>query len=295
MNVAAKGPRRSPRETADLPYRLEWRGSGVRIGAHRGKVEGSGGLFRDLDALMRSPDPRRIDLRSSLRDPNGTLYVRRFEQMTAINVYALVDLSASMGFAGDVAKMDVVANLVATLAASSRRIGDAFGLIGCDEHIVPQFLMPATRSRGGEEDMVARLRGYVPSGRGAQGLIEAANFIAGRRKLVFVISDFHMSRELLERLFEALSRHDVVAIVLKDPAELAELPRYGLVSLADLETGKRRLLAMRPSLKERLVRADAEQGRDLRALAMRYGRPPFVILGPVDWEKFGAYLMGDAA
>ena len=31
---------------ADLPYRLNWRAAGVRIGAHRGKVEGSGGRAR---------------------------------------------------------------------------------------------------------------------------------------------------------------------------------------------------------------------------------------------------------
>lgn len=285
----------APRETADIPYRLAWRGAGVRIGAHRGKVEGTGGLFRDFDTLMRSPDPRRIDLRMSLRDPHGTLYVRRFEQKTAITVYSLVDLSASMSFAGDVAKMQVVADLVATLAACTRRIGDSFGVIGADAHIVPRFFLPATRSRGGEEDMVRQLRDYVPSGRGAEGLIEAANYIAGRRKLVFVLSDFYMPLQMIEKLFEALSPHDVVPIMLKDPRELDDLPRYGLVALADLETGRRRLLAMRPSLREKWRRLATEQAGALRALATRYGRPPFEIVGPVDWDRLGAYLMGEAA
>jgi uncharacterized protein (DUF58 family) len=280
---------------ADIPYRLGWRGGGVRIGAHRGKVEGAGGMFRDFDTLMRSPDPRRIDLRMSMRDPHGTLYVRRFEQKTAITVYALVDLSASMSFAGSVAKMQVVADLVATLAASTRRIGDAFGLIGADAHIVPEFFLPATRSRGGEEDMVTQLRDYVPSGSSAAGLIEAANYIAGRRKLVFVLSDFYMPLPAIERLFEALSQQDVVPIVLKDRRELDDLPRYGLVALADLETGRRRLLAMRPSLRERWRRLAADQAHALHALATRYGRPPFEIVGPVDWDRLGAYLMGEAA
>jgi hypothetical protein len=43
------------RAAADLPYRLDWRAAGIRIGAHRGKVEGTGGLFRDFDTLMRFP------------------------------------------------------------------------------------------------------------------------------------------------------------------------------------------------------------------------------------------------
>ncbi len=279
----------------DVPYRLDWRAAGVRIGAHRGKVEGAGGLFRDHDLLVRSQDPRRIDLRMSLRDPFGNLYVKRFEQKTSITVYALVDLSASMGFAGSVDKMDVVANLCGALAASVRRIGDSFGLIGCDETILPKFLLPATRSRGTEADMVADLRAYLPAGHGAEGLLEGAAYLAGRRKLVFVISDFYWPRDLMEAVFEALSAHDVIPIVLRDPRETRDLPRYGLVSLADLETGRQRLYVMRPSLRAALMHEEAVAAKALRALAVRYGRPPFQVMGRVDWDKFGAYLMGEAA
>lgn len=279
----------------DVSYRLAWRASGVRAGAHRGKIEGSGGLFRDHDLLIHAQDPRRIDLRMSLRDPFENLYVKRFEQKTSVTVYALVDLSASMGFSGSVDKMQVVADLSGALAASARRIGDPFGLIGCDENIIPDFLLPATRSRGGEADMVTNLRGYVPTGRGAEGLLEGASFIAGRRKLVFVISDFYLPLDLIEAVFEALSEHDVVPIVLRDPSETRDLPRYGLVSLADLETGRRRLLVMRPSLRAALLREETDATRALGALAMQYGRPPFQVLGPVNWDKFGAYLMGEAA
>jgi uncharacterized protein (DUF58 family) len=280
---------------SDVPYRLDWRAAGVRIGAHRGKVEGAGGLFRDHDLLVRSQDPRRIDLRMSLRDPFENLYVKRFEQKTSVTVYALVDLSASMGFAGSVDKMGVVADLCGALAASARRIGDSFGLIGCDETIVPEFLLPATRSRGTEADMVANLRAFVPSGQGAEGLLEGASFLAGRRKLVFVISDFHLPLDLIEAVFEALSEHDVIPIVLRDPREMRDLPRYGLVSLADLETGRRRLYAMRPSLRAALMGEEAKAAKALRAVAMRYGRPPFQVVGRIDWDKFGAYLMGEAA
>ncbi|HWM31261.1 MAG TPA: DUF58 domain-containing protein [Methyloceanibacter sp.] len=284
-----------PSPQVDVPYRLAWRTSDVRIGAHRGKIEGAGGLFRDFDLLMRSPDPRRIDLRMSARDPFDTLYVRRFEQKTSISVYALVDLSASMGFEGGVDKMQVVADLAGALAASARRIGDNFGLIGCDEKIIPEFFLPATRSRGGEAEMISQLRSYVPTGHSAEGLLEAAGYVTGRRKLVFVISDFYLPLPLIEALFEALSQHDVVPIVLKDRRELEDLPRYGLISLTDLETGRRRLLAMRPSLRAEWLHKDAEHARALRALAMRYGRPPFEILGPINWDRLGAYLMGEAA
>jgi hypothetical protein len=99
----------------------------------------------------------------------------------------------------------------------------------------------------------------------------------------------------IELLFEALSQHDVVPIVLKDRREVEDLPRYGLISIADLETGRRRLLAMRPSLRDKWRRDAAEQKRALNALATRYGRPAFEIVGPIDWDRLSTYLMGEAA
>lgn len=288
-------PEQDGASQVDIPYRIDWRAGGVRVGAHRGKIEGAGGVFRDYDFLLRSQDPRRIDLRISLRDPFGTLYVKRFEQQSSITGYALVDLSGSMGFAGSTDKMQVVADLCGALAASARRIGDAFGLIGCAEKIVPEFFLPATRSRGGEADMVANLRRYVPQGDSGEGLVEGAEYLAGGRKLVFLISDFYLPFDLIERVFEALSSHDVVPIVLRDPVELKGLPQYGLVSLADLETGRQRLLVMRPSLREALLQQETAAAKALHAVATRYGRPPFYAVGPIDWARFGAYLLGDAA
>ncbi len=77
----------------------------MRAGAHRGTLAGSGGLFRDFVSLLDYPDPRRIDLRVSVRDPFEAIHVRRFEQNSAISVYVLVDVSASMGFGGGNGKM----------------------------------------------------------------------------------------------------------------------------------------------------------------------------------------------
>jgi uncharacterized protein (DUF58 family) len=231
----------------------------------------------------------------SSRDPFGNLYVRRFEQKASIVVYALVDLSASMGFEGNGGKMQIVADLCGALAASARRIGDSFGLIGAAQAIVPELFLPATRSRGNEAEMIARLRAFVPEGRGAQGLLEAASYLAGRRKLVFVISDFHWPINLIVALFETLSQHDVVPVVLKSHRETEELPRFGLTTLTDLETGRRRLFAMRPSLRARWMERQAEHDRALRAAAARYGRAPFEILGPIDWDRLAAYLLDEAA
>ncbi len=283
------------RQSVDLPYRWAWRSSAVRIGAHRGTIEGSGGMLRDYVSLLRQPDPRRLDLRHSMRDPFGNLYVKRFEQKSAITLYALVDLSGSMGFVGDSRKMQAVADICGALAASSRRIGDSFGLIGCDRGIVPELFMPATRSRAGEAEMIRQLRSYQPSGKRIDGLFEAASYLSGKRKLVFLISDFSLPAQTIERLFEALAGHDVIPVVLRDPKETQDFPRWGLVTLQDLESGSRRLLAMRPSLREKLMAEAAEQRQTLGRIARRFGRAPCELETPVDWERFTDYLMGEAA
>ena len=280
---------------AEIPYRLPWRSVGVRAGAHRGKLEGSGGYFRDFAPLLQRPDPRRIDLRVSVRDPFEGLYVRRFEQKSAISVYALVDVSASMGFRGHADKMRLAADLVSVVAASARRAGDSFGLIGCAGRVVPELYFPATRTRAGEPEMVAKLRGFAPQGSGTRGFEDAAALIGAKRKLVLLISDFYLDPEDTAAIFSALGSHDIVPIVLTDTSEIERLPRWGLLSLTDLEVGRRRLVAMRPSLRDAWQRRSERRRAELRALASRFGRAPFEVRDRIDWDGLGAHLMGGSA
>ncbi len=280
---------------ADIPYRLPWRSSDVRIGAHRSKLEGSGGYFRDFVPLLRSPDPRRIDLRVSARDPFEGLHVRRFEQKAAVTVYALIDVSASMGFRGDADKISLATELCSALAAAVRRAGDAFGLIGCDAIVRPDLMFLATRARGAEVEMLRRLRTFAPAGRGSRGLVDAAALISGRRKVVFLVSDFYMPNADIEAVFSALSHHDIIPIILSDSVEMEKLPRWGILSLADLEVGRRRLVVMRPRLREAWQRRSGRRRAELNAIAARFGRQPFEIRDRIDWDRLSAHLVGGNA
>src|SRR5690349_19661192 len=105
---------------ADLAYCLAWRSRAVRAGSHRSTHRGGGGLFHDLASLLDHPDPRRIDVRQSLRDPFEAIHVRRFEQKSAVAVTMLLDVSASMSFAGRTRKMRLAADLASVIAASAR-------------------------------------------------------------------------------------------------------------------------------------------------------------------------------
>jgi uncharacterized protein (DUF58 family) len=295
MSSTAKQRSADAAPPADLPYRLAWRSGGVRAGSHRGKLQGSGGYFHDFAPLLQRPDPRRIDLRVSVRDPFEGLHVRRFEQKSAISVYALVDISASMAFQGRTDKIRLAADLCEALASSARRAGDAFGMICCGARVEKDLYFPASRARGSETEMLRRLRAHVPSARGSDGFMDAASLLSGKRKLVFLISDFHMASDACERIFSALSQHDIVPIVLTDTLEVEELPRWGLLSLTDLEFGRRRLVVMRPSLREAWQRRSEGRRAELYSVAARYGREPFQVRNRIDWDRLGGYLISGGA
>lgn len=276
---------------AEIPYRLSRRVGGVRAGAHPSRWTGSGGMFRQFAPLMDDPDPRRIDVRMSARDPAGGLHVRRMAQRGAITVHALVDLSGSMAFSGHARKMRLVAALCGSLAASATRIGDAFALTGCDATIRDDLAVPPTRRRGIEADVAARLAGAEPRGVGAGGLLEAAERITGRGRLVFLVSDFLVPLDLIGRVLDALHRQEVVPVVVSDSSEGQALPDWGLTELADLETGARQLLVLRPALARAWRDRAAERDRQLHALFARHGRAAFRMADAFDAEALTRHLL----
>lgn len=277
---------------ADIFYRPRGRVSAVCVGAHGGADVGGVGVFRDHARFIQYPDARRIDIRATLRDPAGETYVRRFEQRNAIDVYALVDMSASMGFRGAARKLDLVADLCVALAYSATGNGDRFGLIACGAHMRGEWSLPATRSRGAAAAAAERLRSAQPSGASAQGLMEAASLLAGRRKLVLLLSDFRWPAPFATQLFGALARHDLAPVLSCDSAEDEDLPRFGLVELADLESGEKRMIVMRPQLRRRWREREAARRAALRRLALRYGRPPFPLGDVFDADALSRHLLG---
>jgi uncharacterized protein (DUF58 family) len=278
-------------EPQPLPYRLRWRPGDAFIGAHPGRGDGTGGVFQRHVPLLRHPDPRRIDLRATFRDPMQELHVRQFAKRSAIAVVAIVDLSGSMGFESRVERMHVVAEFCATVAVSARRMGDRFGLIGCDAAVRDDVFMPPMRHQGLETEVFDRLVRAVPRGASAGGLIAAADRLPARRCLVFVVSDFLMPFPQVDQLLGALWRHDVVPVVVRDRGEEQDLPAWGLIELRDLETGHRRLAVMRPSLREAWRRAGAERRTGLDRLFRQYGRAPFHLVDQLDPDALAEHLL----
>ena len=279
----------------EFHYRVSWRAEGYRPGHHLSRRGGGGFEFKGYAPLLAAPDPRRLDIHASLCDPFEQWMVRVYRQKSSIPVWLIADLSASMGFAGAVRKIDMLADFAASLGYSAYRTGDPFGFIGCDAAVRTDLVSAPTHTKGAGMEMARRLRTLPPVGRSASGLKEAAQYIGRHRSLVFLASDFHFPAALLEEILASLVRHDVVPVVLWDTAEFARLPRFGIGVVRDSETGRRRTLLLRAALAERIADRYSARRRELKRAFVTHGREPLFIIDRFRAEALTGYFFSGPA
>jgi uncharacterized protein (DUF58 family) len=271
-----------PSQAVEFHYRIDGAAGGAFPGHHRSRGGDGGHEFRDHAPLHEAPDARRLDLRLSLRDPFGNWIVRRFSLRKSIPVVLVADLSASMGFKGAQRKLDVLADFAQSLALSAWRTGDSFGFIGCDEVWRADLALPQTRRRGAGASLAASLRGLEPQGRSARGLLDAHRHLPRRRSLVFLVSDFHLPLAELGAILASMAAHDVVPVVLWQPAEFALGAARGLAQVREPEGGQRQWLWWRPALRERWADALLARRAALLELFRSQRRAPLFIEGAFD-------------
>ncbi len=277
---------------AEAHYRVPWRAGGHFPGHHASVQKGAGLAFRNHVALIDAPDPRRFDVRASLRDPFGQIQVRVYRQTSAIPVWVVADLSASMTFRGARRRRDVLADFVACLGYSAYRTGDRFGFVGSSDERTPPLLLPATMHRAASAALADRLRELPLTGRDSRGLLAAAESVGARRALVFLVSDFHFPLPLLEEVLASFAYHHVVPVILWDRYEYEDLPRFGLARVLDRELQRSRLLLMRPSLRKRIEERFAERRDTLHETFMRHGCRPLLLEDGFDADEVTRYFLG---
>src|SRR5690606_11590870 len=104
----------------------------------------------------------------------------------------------------------------------------------------------------------------------------AAEYLAGSRKLVFLISDFLFSESQIVDTLALLALYDVIPVVLQDNA-IESLPNWGVSEFADLESGQRRFVLLRPALKRRWLERVQQRREHLDSIFRQYANPAFTI------------------
>ncbi|MEC5404582.1 VWA domain-containing protein [Paraburkholderia sp. MPAMCS5] len=285
---------------AEFHYRLPMRSSGLRPGSHPGSSFGFGQEFAMHGRLFDYPDPRRLDLRASVRAARSEWLVRVHLQRAAVPVQVLADVSASMHFGARQTKLQVAADFVEALGYSAFRVGDPLGMLAFDTRARHDLFMPARSGRGIGNLLAAMLReseseSESASGTASGGSVEAlqriASTLAGREALVFLVSDFHWPLAGLPAVLDLLMHACVVPIVVWDEAEIAPPEGGPLLALRDAESGARRTLWLRGSVRERWREGVARRRTELARMFGKRAMQPFYIENAFDPEAMSRYFL----
>ncbi|CAG0998144.1 hypothetical protein MTYP_02689 [Methylophilaceae bacterium] len=277
-------------EVKQFSYQLGWRSRGRRPGSHNSTQRGMGMEFRGHTTLLSYPDPRRIDIRQTIRDPLEQVYVRIFNQKSATPVFVLCDMSGSMHFGSYQRKISVAADITQSVAKSATASSDPFAFVGFDDKLLEEWhCTPSFRPHHAME-MAEQLKDYHPGHVGSKGILDVTRFLPRERSLVFLISDFHMPMEDLEAALALMLRHHIVPMVLWDEAEYRTLPEFGIASVTDSETGARRTLFLRKKYRDRIIQHFEERRAAIHALFMRFDMPPFFIEHGFDADALTDYF-----
>ena len=227
-----------------LLERIEWtvgkRLDGVLQGDYRTLLRGHGIDLADLREYQFHDDVRHIDWNVTAR--LQTPYVRQYMEDRELCAWFLLDLSPSVDFGSRVRKRSVSAAFVAALGSAVSRRGNRVGAVLYGQQV--ETVLPA---RGGRlhvlhllQRMAQRPLAVAAASRGTTRLgelLQRAATTIPRRSSLFVVSDFISEAGWEQPLARLALRHDVVAVRLYDPLEMA-MPDLGLVLLQDSETGE---------------------------------------------------------
>ena len=224
---------------------------GFLTGLHRSPMKGFSVEFAEYRQYLPGDDLATIDWKVYAR--SDRYYVKKFEEETNLDCHLLLDVSASMAYAGvrpvTISKLEYASMLAASLAYLMNRQRDAVGLTTFDDAIremqppgsrpghLRSILLTLDRVRVGHRTDVSRPLHLLADG-------------MGRRGMVIVISDL---LDDPERVVEGL-RHfrfrgtDVIVFHLLHPDELT-FPFERAARFRDME-GDEEVLAVPAAVRQ---------------------------------------------
>jgi uncharacterized protein (DUF58 family) len=282
-------------------YNINWRSRAYHAGATLTTHHGNGSDFAGFSSLLACPDPKRIDIRASVRTVPRQWLVRTYLERASIHVYAIVDVSSSMLFPGESALRQQVTEFVASLAWSANRQGDAFGMHAANTMLQPAWQVMPTFLPGTAQAVAQTITRYwqnqqTASGLDATAMPTAVEAIGPQRALVFLLSDFYWPSGLLQQTLRAAQPHDVVPVVLRDRSATEGMPSFGWARLRDMETGEERSWMLRKRLHQQIAAHADQQKQQLNAQFARSGtRPPLWLTPGWRTEDISRHLMESMA
>ncbi|MEM1442294.1 MAG: DUF58 domain-containing protein [Verrucomicrobiota bacterium] len=205
-------------------------------GEYHSSFKGDGIDFEDFREYQPGDEVRSIDWNVTAR--MGHPFVKKFVEEREMTVFLCVDISASGNYGSHgPSKRELMAEVGALLAFSALQNKDKVGLMLFTDDV--ELYLPPKKGTGHALRIIREILLFEPTGHrtSLEGPIHLLKNAVRRRSLVFLLSDFLFEEDLAADLRIVNRKHDLVAIQVSDPAELA-IPAIGQVRLEDPETGQ---------------------------------------------------------
>ncbi len=203
-------------------------------GEYHSSFKGRGMTFSEVRQYQFGDDIRSIDWNVTAR--YNEPYVKVFEEERELTMMLMVDVSASeyFGTTGSF-KRDIITEISATLAFSAIQNNDKVGLLLFSDEI--ELFIPPKKGKTHVLRIIRELIEFHPNSKKTD-ISHALRYFSNvmkKKAIVFILSDF-MDEDYDNPLKIVAKKHDVTGIRIFDKYE-AEMPKLGMVSMQDSETG----------------------------------------------------------
>lgn len=210
---------------------------GFLSGMHRSVFHGFGSEFLQYRHYTQGEDLKYVDWKLYAR--SDRLHSKVFQEETNMNVYLVVDASASMDYQGEQApcsKARYAAMIAACFAYIASKQGDNISLL-CYNEQIDAYLEPGHRNQQLQRVLLQLARSRPRGGADHEQALDFLENQVGNRGLVILLSDMLEGEAVLPRRLSRLRllHCDCIALQILDPDEL-QLPRRASARFVDLES-----------------------------------------------------------
>ncbi len=257
---------------------------GLLQGDYLGLLPGSGSEAGESREYRAGDDVRRMDWPVTAR--TTVPHVRQTVADRELETWICLDLSASLDFGtAQCEKRDLAVAAAAAITHLTVRGGNRVGAVVTNGERTVR--MPARPGRLNAQGLMRRI---VQTPRAEPGqptdlaaAVDLLNRPPRRRGMAVVISDFLADPDWERPMRKLAVRHDVLAIEVVDPRELA-LPEVGVLTLVDPETGRlHEVQTGNKKLRDAYAKAAAEQRAAIDAAMRRAGAAHLRLRTDSDW------------
>jgi uncharacterized protein (DUF58 family) len=232
----------------------------LRVGPYTSPLRGTGFDFDEHRPYRPGDDVRRIDWNVTAR--LNAPFLRQTHAERELTIIIALDLSPSMTVGSSrYSKKEIMTFITGSLLFSAASDQINVGLLAFSDRVL-QWI-PPRRASGRTWEILANLWAIEPAGT-RTAFRPAIRHLVGALKsmsMVYLVSDFMTGEEVFGsgEMRALAARHDVIAVIPEDPAEVA-LPRgHGTIRLRDPESGHAVSVALNAQTRRAFTEAVAKR------------------------------------